>query len=93
MFKYILLFLRSLLPCLQSTGYGKDELALLDKNDNLKDGKESRGMDVPPRFHLQEARPASLDDSLLKRGVLVRLGLGWLGGVIAGRPQEASRRA
>ena len=55
--------------------------------------KESQGMNVSSGFHLQEARQAMLDESLLKRGVLLRLGLGWFGGVITRRAQEASRRA
>ena len=62
--------LRLLLPCLQGTGDGKYELALLDENDDPENGEETQGMDVPSGFHLQEARPASLDESLLKRGVI-----------------------
>ena len=38
-------------------------------------------MAVPDRFRLQESRRAALDNSLVKRGVLVRLGMG--GGLVA----------
>ena len=38
-------------------------------------------MDVPSGFHLRAARPpVSLDKSSLKRGVLLKLGLGCFGG-------------
>ncbi|CAN0076408.1 unnamed protein product, partial [Scytosiphon promiscuus] len=35
--------------------------------------------------------PSALDQSLVKRGVLVKLGLGWFGGVISRRAHPASR--
>ena len=55
--------------------------------------KESQDMNVASGFHLQEARQAMLDESLLKRGVLLRLGLGWFGEVVTRRAQGASHRA
>ena len=70
--------LRLLLPCLQGTGDGKNELALQYKDDVLENGEESQGVDVPSGSHMQETRPASLDELSLKRGMLLRLGLGWL---------------
>ena len=36
---------------------------------------EAIGMVVPDGFRLQEPRPPALDSSLVKRGVLVRLGV------------------
>ena len=38
---------------------------------------------VPDGFRLEESRPAALliDNSVVRRGVLVRLGMGWFGGV------------
>ena len=82
-----------LLPCKLSTGDGKYELAVLDEDDDLENGEESQGMVDTSGLHLQMARPASLDESLLKRGVLLRLGLGWFGGVVTRRAHEASRKA
>ena len=45
-------------------------------------------MVVPDGFRFQESRPAALDHSLAKRGVLVRLGMGWFGGLITRKSQE-----
>ncbi|CAN0317409.1 unnamed protein product [Ectocarpus sp. 13 AM-2016] len=49
-------------------------------------------MDVPDAFLLQASRPPALDQSLVKRGVLVELGLGWFGGLIARTASQSSRR-
>lgn len=48
-------------------------------------------MDVPDGFQLQGSPPSALDQSLVKRGVLVKMGLGWFGGVISRRSHPASR--
>lgn len=42
-------------------------------------------------FRLQPSPPPALDQSLVKRGVLVRLGLGWFGGLITRRAHQRSR--
>ena len=52
---------------------------------------EAIGMVVPDGFRLQEPRPAALDSSLVKRGVLVRLGMGWFGGLITRQSQERTK--
>ena len=39
----------------------------------------------------EESRPERLDDSLVGRGVLLRMGLGWFGGKIMRRAQERTR--
>ena len=49
------------------------------------------GMVVPDGFRLQESRPAALDSSLVKRGVLVRLSMGWFGGLITRQSQERTK--
>ena len=62
-----------------------DELALLDEDDSMDPDDpedETQGMEIPAGFRLQESTPAALDRLLLQRGVLVRLGLGWFGGLI-----------
>ena len=48
-------------------------------------------MEIPNDYRLQASKPAALDSSLLQRGVLVRLGLGWFGGSITRQPQERTR--
>ena len=52
---------------------------------------EAIGMVVPDEFHLQESRPAALDSSLAKRGVLARLSMGWFGGLITRQSQERTK--
>ena len=50
-------------------------------------------MVVPDGFRLQESRPAALDDSLVKCGVLLiaKLGMGWSGGLITRKSQERTK--
>ncbi|CAB1106728.1 unnamed protein product [Ectocarpus sp. CCAP 1310/34] len=62
-----------------------DELALLDEDDSMDPDDpedETQGMEIPAGFRLQEPTPAALDRLLLQRGVFVRLGMGWFGGLI-----------
>ena len=63
----------------------------LDEDDDLTDGEDIQAMEIPSGFRLQASAPAALDGLLLKRGVLLRLGLGWFGGVITRRAQERNR--
>ena len=49
---------------------------------------EAIGMVIPDGFRLQDSRPPALDDSLVKRGVLGRLCMGWFGGLITRKSQE-----
>ena len=70
---------------------GKDQLTLLDDDDDMSPDDEAIGMVVPDGFRLQEARPAALDSSLVKRGVLVRLSMGWFGGLITRHSQERTK--
>ena len=48
-------------------------------------------MVIPEGFRLQASTPAALDNSLVKRGVLVRLGMGWFGGLITRKSQERTK--
>ena len=41
---------------------------------------EAIGIVIPDGFRLQDSRTAALDNSVVKRGVLVRLSMGWFGG-------------
>ena len=68
-----------------------DELALLDDDDSMdpQDPEdEIQGMEIPAGFSIQEAKPVALDKMLLRRGVLVRLGMGWFGGLITQQSQQ-----
>ncbi|CAB1096297.1 unnamed protein product [Ectocarpus sp. CCAP 1310/34] len=72
-----------------------DELALLDGDDDSMDQQdpvdEIQGMEIPAGFRIQEAKSVALDRLLLRRGVLVRLGMGWFGGLIAQQSQKETR--
>ncbi|CAB1103676.1 unnamed protein product [Ectocarpus sp. CCAP 1310/34] len=71
-----------------------DELALLDDDDSMdpQDPEdEIQGMEIPAGFRIQEANPVALDRLLLRRGVLVRLGMGWFGGLIIQEAQQDTR--
>ncbi|CAM9312583.1 unnamed protein product [Pylaiella littoralis] len=57
-----------------------DELSLVDDDDSMESDDEIHGMEIPDGFRIQASTPAALDSSLLQRGVLVRLGMGGLGG-------------
>ena len=52
---------------------------------------EIQAMEIPDGFRIQASTPAALDSSLLQRGVLVRLGMGWFGGMITRQSQERTR--
>ncbi|CAB1106322.1 unnamed protein product [Ectocarpus sp. CCAP 1310/34] len=71
-----------------------DELALLDDDDSMEPQDpedEIQGMEIPAGFRIQEAKPVALDRLLLRRGVLVRLGMGWFGGLITQQSQKDTR--
>ena len=70
---------------------GKDQLTLLDDDDDMSPDDEAIGMVVPDGFRLQESRPAALDSSLVKRRMLVRLSMGWFGGLITRQSQERTK--
>ena len=46
-------------------------------------------MVIPDGFRLRESRPAALDNSLVKREVLVSMG--WFGGLITRKSQERTK--
>lgn len=68
-----------------------DELALLDEDDSVNPDEEMQGMEIPDGYGAQASRTAALDSSLLQRGVLVRLGMRWFGGLITRQSQECTR--
>ncbi|CAB1107559.1 unnamed protein product [Ectocarpus sp. CCAP 1310/34] len=72
-----------------------DELiALLDDDDSMdpQDPEdETQGMEIPTGFRIQEVKPVALDRLLLRRGVLVGLGIGWFGGLIIQQSQQDTR--
>ncbi|CAB1108961.1 unnamed protein product [Ectocarpus sp. CCAP 1310/34] len=71
-----------------------DELALLDDDDSTDPQNpedEIQGMEIPAGFRIQDAKPVALGRLLLRRGVLVRLGMGWFGGLITQQYQKDTR--
>ena len=84
--------LHLLLSCKQSSGDGKYELTVLDEDDDLEKRQESQGIVVTSGLHLQVSRAASLDESLLKRGVLLRLELDCFGGLSRAEPMGQAVR-
>ena len=63
-----------------------------DDDDELADGEEIIGMAVPNGSQLQISPSLALNVSLVNRGVLVRLGIGWFGGVITREAQKKHNR-
>ena len=66
----------------------------LDDEDDMSPEDEVIGMVIPDGFRLEDSRPAALDNSSVKPGVLDRLNMGWFGGLITRKrwpdhPQES----
>ena len=68
----------------------KDPLTQLDDED-MSPEDEAIGMGIPDGNRPEESRPAALDNSLVKRGVIVRLSMGWFGGLITRKSQERTK--
>ena len=71
---------------------GKDPLTLLDDEEDMSPEDEAIGMVIPDVFRLQESRQAALDNYLVNRGALVRLSMGWFGGLITRESQERTNK-
>lgn len=74
-----------------NAGISKNEkylLTLPDEDDDLSPEDEVISVTIPDDFRLQISSPAALDSSLVKRGVLLRLTMGWLGRLITRQSQE-----
>ena len=69
----------------------KNTQTLLDDEDDMSPEDEAIGMVIPDGFRLQGSRPAALDNYLVNRGVSVRLGMGWSGGLITRKSQERTK--
>ena len=80
-----------LLKCSEDGTNAQDPCSRLDDDDQLSHGETVLGMDIPEGFRVQLSPSPALDQSLVKRGVLLRLGLGWFGGVITRRAHQISR--
>ena len=70
---------------------GKEPLTGLGDEDDMSPEDEAIVMVIPVGFRLQESRPPGLDNSLVKRGVLVRLRMGWFDGPITRKSQERTK--
>lgn len=81
-------------PTFADTQSQTDELVLLDDDDTMDaddPDDEICGMEIPDGFRIQQSKPATLDSSLLQRGVLIRLGMGWFGALITRQSQLRTR--
>ena len=70
---------------------GKEALALLHDKYDMPPGNEAIRMVIPDGFRLEESRPPALDNSLVKRGALVRLSMRWFGDLITRKSQEGTK--
>ena len=77
--------------CADTSHDQSDELTLLDEDDRIDPDDEVHGMEIQDGFHIQASTPAALDSSLLQRGVLVMLGMGWFGGLNTRQSQQRTR--
>ena len=69
----------------------KDPLTQLDDEHDMSPEDEAIGMVITDGFRLQESRPAALDNFLVKHGVLVRVSMGWFGGLITRKSQQRTK--
>ncbi|CAB1106958.1 unnamed protein product [Ectocarpus sp. CCAP 1310/34] len=72
----------------------EDDGALLEDDDSMDPqdpDDEIQGMEIPAGFRIEEAKPVALDRLLLRRGVLVRVGMRWFGGLITQQSQKDTR--
>ena len=69
----------------------KDLLTQLDDEDDMSPEDEAIGIVIADGFRLQEWKPADLGNSLVKRGVIVRLSMGWFGRRITRKSQERTK--
>ena len=70
---------------------GKDPLTLRDDEHYMSPEDEAIEMVIPDASRLQESTPAALDNSLVKRGVFLRLSMGWFGGQTTRKSQKRTK--
>ena len=59
-----------------------DEVATLDVDDHLAEGEEPLPLEFPTGYVLVSLTPVGLTAALVKRLIVLRLGIGWLKGTI-----------
>ena len=67
------------------------EMAILNIDDELADDEVLLPLQIPGRYFLVSSTPAALTAALVKRSVLLPLGVGWLKGTIMRRTQAHTR--
>lgn len=68
-----------------------DEIATLDIDDDLADGEVPLPLHIPHGYVVASSAPAALTAALLKQPIMLRLGVGWLIGVIPRQAQARTR--
>ena len=65
----------------------------LDVDDDLAEGEESLPLETPTgyAYALVSSAPTALTAALVKRPIVLRLGIGWLNGTITRQPQARTR--
>ena len=66
------------------------ELATLDVGDDLDQDVEPLPLEIPSRYALVISAPAALTAELVKRTIVLWLGIGWLNGTITRQAQARS---
>ena len=67
------------------------ELAILDADDDLDEGEELRPLEIPMGYVLASSAHAVLTAELVKRPIVLRVGIGWLTGTITRQAQARTR--
>ena len=75
----------------ESNSGANDELATLDVDDKLAEGEEPLPLEIPTGYVLASSAPAALAAELVKRPVVLQLGIGWLKGIITRQAQARTR--
>ena len=73
----------------ESNSGANDELATLDVDDDLDEGEEPLPLEIPTGYVLASSAPAALTAELVKRPIVLRLGIGRLKGTSRGRQNRA----
>ena len=74
----------------ESSG-ANDELQSLDVDDNPDETEEPLSLEIPTGYVLVRPAPAALTAELVKRPILLRLGIGWLKGTMTRQAQARTR--
>ena len=74
-----------------SNSGANDELTTLDVDDDLAEGDEPLPFEIPTGHVLVSSAPATLTAALVRRLIVLRLGIGWLKRAITRQAQARTR--